>query len=123
MAIIENDKVDTVSLLTPNGNQKSGGVTAVVDKIAKGESPATAAASSSGKKVPVTLAFDSASFGIGAKLTNAMVRKATLTNSRSNADIAIDDEGESVTITGMSEKDIAKITTFLDAKGIKYSKM
>ena len=52
-----------------------------------------------------------------------MVRKATLTNSRSNADIAIDDEGESVTITGMSEKDIAKITTFLDAKGIKYSKM
>ena len=123
MGVIENDKVDTVSLLTPNGNQKSGGVTAVVDKIAKGESPATAAASSSGKKVPVTLAFDSDSFGIGAKLTNAMVRKATLTNSRSNADIAIDDEGESVTITGMSEKDIAKITTFLDAKGIKYSKM
>ena len=47
MGVIENDKVDTVSLLTPNGNQKSGGVTAVVDKIAKGESPATAAASSS----------------------------------------------------------------------------
>lgn len=123
MGVIENDKVDTVSLLTPNGNQKSGGVTAVLDKIANGESLATAAASSSGKKVPVTLAFDSASFGIGAKLINAMVRKATLTNSRSNADIAIDDESESVTITGMSEKDIAKITTFLDAKGIKYSKM
>ena len=122
MGGIENDKVDKVSLLTDKGNPKAGGIKAIVDKIANGESPAVAGSSAT-KKVPVTLAFDSDSFGIGAKLTNAMVRKATLANSRSNADISIDDEAESVTITGMSEKDVAKIIAFLDAKGIKYSKM
>ena len=95
---------------------------AIVNKIANGDSP-EAASSGSSKKLPVTLAFDSASFGIGAKLTNAMVRKAALANSRSIADISIDDDAESVTITGMTEKDVAKIIAFLDAKGIKYSKM
>lgn len=122
MGVIENDKVDKVSLLTDGGRPKAGGMNAIVNKIANGDSP-DAASSGSSKKLPVTLAFDSASFGIGAKLTNAMVRKAALANSRSIADISIDDDAESVTITGMSEKDVAKIIAFLDAKGIKYSKM
>ena len=122
MGVIENDKVDKVSLLTDGGRQKAGGMNAVINKIANGDSP-DAASSGSSKKPPVTLAFDSDSFGIGAKLTNAMVRKATLANSRSTADISIDDDAESVTITGMAEKDVAKIIAFLDAKGIKYSKM
>ena len=122
MGVIENDKVDKVSLLTDGGRQKAGGMNAVINKIANGDSP-DAVSSGSSKKPPVTLAFDTESFGIGAKLTNAMVRKATLANSRSTADISIDDDAESVTITGMAEKDVAKIIAFLDAKGIKYSKM
>lgn len=71
---------------------------------------------------PVTLACDSASFARISQLTNRMVA-AYNNEHKTTASAEINDTDESVTISGMSAKAIEQLTTVLDKRGFKYSKM
>lgn len=77
----------------------------------------------SGQTTSVTIAFEASDFDRGAKLSGALVKRYMASHPKGNAEINVDTNAQSVTITGMSKGSIDDALGFLKSKGLTFSKM
>lgn len=77
----------------------------------------------SGPTTSVTIAFEASDFDRGAKLSGALVKRYMASHPKGNAEINVDTNAQSVTITGMSKGSIEDALAFLKSKGLTFSKM
>lgn len=70
-----------------------------------------------------TIAFEASDFERGAKLAGALVKRYMASHPKGKAELEVDDNAQSVTITGMSKGSIEDSLEFLKSKGLTFSKM